>query len=208
MLGLKLNHVSKKGYRASILSLSTNTSCIRYHEACMPRTKCIGFNRPGHILLTIDTCFKDCQSSLLCFAVSRMRTVSRSSLFRTLQSGTTSHVTSLEDTSAKRIKVCCREHAQTLSWWRHQMEIFSALLALCARNSSVTDEVPSQRPVTCSFGIFFDLRLNKCLNIQTRRWWFETPSRPLWSHCNVHVVLFYFVLKHESTFPRAMTLGL
>ena len=46
-------------------------------------------------------------------------------------------------------------------WWRHQMETFSALLALCAGNSPVTGEFPSQRPVTRSFDVFFDLRLNK-----------------------------------------------
>ena len=47
---------------------------------------------------------------------------------------------------------------QTL-WWRHQMETFSALLALCAGNSPVTGEFPSQRPVTRSFDVFFDLCL-------------------------------------------------
>ena len=35
------------------------------------------------------------------------------------------------------------------------------LLALCAGNSLVTGEFPSQRPVTWSFGVFFDLCLNK-----------------------------------------------
>ena len=39
------------------------------------------------------------------------------------------------------------------------METFSALLALCAGNSPVTGEFPSQRPVTRSFDVFFDLRL-------------------------------------------------
>ena len=43
------------------------------------------------------------------------------------------------------------------SWWRHQMETFSALLALCAGNSPVTGEFPSQRPVTRSFDIFYDV---------------------------------------------------
>ena len=33
------------------------------------------------------------------------------------------------------------------SWWRHQMETISTLLALCAENSPVTGEYPSQRPV-------------------------------------------------------------
>ena len=48
-----------------------------------------------------------------------------------------------------------------VTWWRHQMETFSALLALCAGNSSVTGAFPSQRPVTRSFDVFFDLLLNK-----------------------------------------------
>ena len=39
-------------------------------------------------------------------------------------------------------------------WWRHQMEIFSAFLALCAGNSPVTTEFTSQRPVTRSFDVF------------------------------------------------------
>ena len=71
-----------------------------------------------------------------------------------------------------------------LPWWRHQMETFSALLALCAGNSSVIGEFPSQRPMTRSFDVFFDLRLNKRLSKQSRGWWCETPSRPLWRHCN------------------------
>ena len=33
--------------------------------------------------------------------------------------------------------------------------------------------------------IFFDLRLNKRQGKQSWGWWFETPSRPLWRHCNV-----------------------
>ena len=46
-----------------------------------------------------------------------------------------------------------------ISWWRYQMETFSALLALCMGNSLVTGEFPTQRPVTRSFDVFFDLRL-------------------------------------------------
>ena len=71
------------------------------------------------------------------------------------------------------------------SWWRHRMETSSALLALCAGNSPVTGEFPSQRPVTRNFGVFFDLRLNKRLSKQWWGWWFETPSCPLWRHCNI-----------------------
>ena len=71
------------------------------------------------------------------------------------------------------------------TWWRHQMETFSALLALCAGNSPVSGEFPWQRPVTRNFDDFFNLRLNKRLSKQSRRWWFETPSCSLWRHCNV-----------------------
>ena len=71
------------------------------------------------------------------------------------------------------------------SWWRHQMETVSALLALCAGNSPVTGEFPSQRPVKRSFDVFFHLSLNKRLSKQSRRWWFETIWRSLWRHSNV-----------------------
>ena len=64
------------------------------------------------------------------------------------------------------------------------METFSALLAICAGNSPVTGWFPSQRPVTRSFDVFFDLRLNKRLGKQSWGWWFETPSSSLWRHCN------------------------
>ena len=73
------------------------------------------------------------------------------------------------------------------TWWRHQMESFSALLAICAGNSPATGEFPAQRPVTQSFDVFFDLHLNKRLSEQRWGWWFETPSRPLWRHYNRNV---------------------
>ena len=72
-----------------------------------------------------------------------------------------------------------------LSWWRHQMENFSALLALCTGNSPVTGEFPAQRSVKRNFEISFDLRLSKRLSKQSWGWWPETPSRSLWRHCSV-----------------------
>ena len=71
------------------------------------------------------------------------------------------------------------------SWWRQQMETSSALLALCAGNSPVNGEFPTQRPVTRRFDVFFDLHLNKRLSKQSWGWWSETPSSSLWRHCNV-----------------------
>ena len=40
------------------------------------------------------------------------------------------------------------------TWWRHQMETISALLAICAWNSPITGEFLAQRPVTRSFDVF------------------------------------------------------
>ena len=74
-----------------------------------------------------------------------------------------------------------------MPWWRHQMETFSALLAFCAGSSPVPGEFPTQRPVTRSFDVFFDLRPNKRLGKQWWGWWFETPSCPLWRQCNAEV---------------------
>ena len=71
------------------------------------------------------------------------------------------------------------------SWWHHKMETLSALLAICAGNSPVPGEFPTQRPVMRSFDVFFDLRPNKRLSKQWWGWWFEMPSCPLWCHCNV-----------------------
>ena len=72
-----------------------------------------------------------------------------------------------------------------LSWWRHNMETFSASQALCEKNSPVTGEFASQRPVTRSIDVFFDLCLNKRLSKPSRRRWFKTALRSFWGHCNV-----------------------
>ena len=64
----------------------------------------------------------------------------------------------------------CRRWALTLliypvSWWRHQVETFSALLAICAGNSPVPSEFPAQRPVTRSFDVsLICARINRWVN--------------------------------------------
>ena len=69
------------------------------------------------------------------------------------------------------------------------METFSALLAICAGNSPVPGEFPTQRPVTRSFDVYFDLHLNKRLCKQSWGWWFVTLLCPLWRHSNVKSML-------------------
>ena len=75
----------------------------------------------------------------------------------------------------------------TCALWRHQMETFSALLAICAGNSPFPGEFPKQRPVTRSFDVFLDLRPKKRFSKHCWGWWFETLSCPLWYHCNVSI---------------------
>ena len=93
-----------------------------------------------------------------------------------------------------------------VTWWRHQMETFSALLVICAGNSPVTGEFTSHRPVTRTCNVFIDLRLKKRLSKQSWGWWFETPSRPLWRHCNLLSFLWYQNFLHAEDFPVAMHL--
>ena len=69
--------------------------------------------------------------------------------------------------------------------WRHnQMETFAPLLVLCAGSSPVTGGFPTQRPVTWSFDVFFDLHQNKLLSKQLWGWWFEMLLCPSWRRSN------------------------
>ena len=44
--------------------------------------------------------------------------------------------------------------------------------------------IPLTKPVTRSFDVFSDLRMNKRLSKQSRRRWSQTQSLWLWCHCN------------------------
>ena len=93
------------------------------------------------------------------------------------------------------INVFFQRHNTALSWWRHEMETFSALLAICVWNSPVSSEFPAQRPVTRSFDVYFDVRPNKGLSKQSWGWWFETLSCSLWRHRNVVMALYFLSLQ-------------
>ena len=74
--------------------------------------------------------------------------------------------------------------------WRHFPLYWSFVRGI---HRWVTGGFPSPRPVTRSFDVFFDLRLNKRLSEQSRRRWFETPSRSLWRHCNVKLCSSFYI---------------
>ena len=104
---------------------------------------------------------------------------------------------------------------QISPWWRHQMETFSALLAICAGNSPVPVEFPPQRPVTRSFDVYFDLRPNKRLSKQSWGWWFATLSWSLWRRCNdsPQIAASHWILlppnrlQHETIFEQILWWG-
>ena len=64
------------------------------------------------------------------------------------------------------------------TWGRHQMETFSALLALCAGNPPVIDGFPHKGQWRKAFDVFF-------ICAWTNGWAnTRAPSRSLWRHCN------------------------
>ena len=62
-------------------------------------------------------------------------------------------------------------------------DIFRVTCPLCGEFTG-PGEFSTQRPVTRSLDVFFDLRLNKRLSKQAWGWWLETPSWSLWRQCN------------------------
>ena len=73
--------------------------------------------------------------------------------------------------------------------WKHFPRYWPFVRGI--HRSPVPGEFPTQRPMTRSFDVFFDLRLNKRLSKQSWGWWFETLSRPLWRHRNGAQVVFF-----------------
>ena len=78
--------------------------------------------------------------------------------------------------------LCCRAGVKAMMTSSNG-NIFRVTGPLCGEFTG-PGEFPAQRPVTRSFDVFFDLRLNKRLSKQPWGWWFETPSWSLWCHCN------------------------
>ena len=81
-------------------------------------------------------------------------------------------------------------HNSVLSWWRHQMETFSALLAICAGNSPVSVNSPHK-------GQWRGALMLSLICARKNGWVknCETPSCPLWRHlwrhCNDPKLLSY-----------------
>ena len=86
-------------------------------------------------------------------------------------------------------------------WWRHQMKTYSVLLAINVGNSPVTRESPTQRQMTRSFEVFFDLRLH------IYGWVNNGEAGDTRHHCDITVMnehVPYRASKHAITNPQHM----
>ena len=78
-----------------------------------------------------------------------------------------------------------------------QLLVFRVTGHLCGEFTG-PGEFPAQRTVTQSFDVFFDLRLNKRLSVQSWGWWLETQSHPLCRQCNESFVQIMSTVEKNS----------
>ena len=79
---------------------------------------------------------------------------------------------------------------QKPSHWTDDVIKWKHSFPRCWGGPPVTGGFPSQRPVTRSFDIFFDVCMTKRLSKQSRCRWFEAPWHSLWRHCNALITYF------------------
>ena len=92
---------------------------------------------------------------------------------------------------------------------RHQLDTFPRYWPFVVESPPVTSGFPFQRSVTRSFGIVFDLRLNKWLSKQSRCRWFETPWRSLWRQKWITQFLYrnHELITNVRTFAQISMIG-
>ena len=197
MLGLKLNHVSKRGHRTT-----TTVVCIKLRRMAGKKST---LNKRGHMwqnnklqfqsIIDLSCCFMTQWLDIKPGTLTLINTMSRRftpggrgfcdiSVQRppkpcSVATPQLNHMTACQEYIVKCASGLRMRHDDVMKWKKK----CSAVLALCEGNSTVTGEFPSQRPVTRSVDIFSDLHLDKWLSKQSRPWWFETSSRTLWRHC-------------------------
>ena len=90
-------------------------------------------------------------------------------------------------------------YSKQVKGWRNQMETFPRYWSFVGGIHRSPVDSPHKGPVTRSFDVFFDLRLNTRLSKQSRRRWFKTPSRSSWRHCNEGWLLSIYSHPMQST---------
>ena len=103
-----------------------------------------------------------------------------------------------------------------VTWWRNEMEPFSALLALCWGWGGVCEvggwgTSTSHRWIPLTNASDAELWYFSFICAWTNRWrqWFETPQRSFWRHCNEFGMFIPFVYAYTKAqgfssnyFPR------
>ena len=97
---------------------------------------------------------------------------------------TTCAITALMNNRKWNIYCCFLKYIQ-LMMTSSNGNIFHVTGPLC-REFTSPSEFPTQRPVTRSFDVLFDLHLNKRFSKQPWGCWFETPSWSFWRQCNAN----------------------
>ena len=95
------------------------------------------------------------------------------------------------------------------TWWRHQMETFFALRAVCAgiHRSQVNSPHRRQWRGALTFSLIYNL--NKRMSKQSWGWWFETPSHSLCNDIKISVIVTYLIWRVWTQEPnRAMQVSL
>ena len=194
MLGLKLNHVSKRGQTNVVTNVASSLP-IFHGSTTMHGGICFQCNR------------------LICHFAPNAPPESFTSPTRVLwyhRNTLYTHINLFAFTVWHALSNHIRDYtpqASVTTWWRHHMKTFSALLAICVGNSPVPGEFPTQKPVTRSFDVFFDLRPNKRLSKQSWGWWSETPSSSLWRYRNEKIARTHWLswfLNHLNQWPYTL----
>ena len=95
-------------------------------------------------------------------------------------------------------------HWRRHPWWRHQMEPFSALLAICVEFTG-PGEFPTQRPVTRSFDVLFDLRLNKRLSHCYKSTLAQAMFFFIWHQVSTRTILDFPLVRFSSIHVGAIS---
>ena len=66
---------------------------------------------------------------------------------------------------------------------------------------------PRTKVSDAELGYFFDLHLNKRLIKQWWSWWFETPSRPSWRHCNAWILMKSGIQPQKTNYNKTMCIN-
>ena len=78
-----------------------------------------------------------------------------------------------------------RKKVSISSWWRHQMETFFRVPGPLCGEFTGYRWIPLTKASDAELWCLPWSAHEQTVDLQSRRWWYETPSRPLWRHCYV-----------------------